>query len=594
MARLALAMLPPMGTSGDFSLPPLGIACLAGYLRPRGFDVELFDFRLAGPIRGLGRPDVTPLARYASELADLPLLLALLDANSRQASDPLSWHDGGSNGVVRDYALERGVPPHSMAVDLAASATIGQQAARVLSRFDLVGLTVTSSNLYTVACCALALRRGTPRVRIVAGGPQITQSPSSARILLEHNVVDYTVAGEGETALASLLTVLSGRLDQDPTVAARRVGIPGLATAGRIEETSRLAPFLFATDLPSPDFTGLFLQAYQPFTLPNYASRGCPNRCAYCSERNLLGPFRVRPAEAVAADALAARRVHRTVLLVMADSHLDCRPGRLAELGCAMRECGVDVGVDGYLRADPDLIEDAMALGMESATLGVESLSDDILRAMNKDRSSDNNVRAISSLVSAGMDVGVNMICGWPGESQDRFAATVGVWEGLCRSLQGAPGRARVFVHTFQIRPGSDVLREPSRYGVTINAWPDGSTSIPYTFATDVPAAVAVHRASILRGLPWIVPAAGSRIRAGYARRIGSILTSGDVLVPGFASPVSGGLFLPLEQQMLPVDGTVAGVLERLRTGGIGVKDQPPELVSVLGRLVANGVLRPS
>ncbi len=128
-------------------------------------------------------------------------------------------------------------------------------------------------------------------MKIILGGPSVAHFAKNTEEILQQYYVDAIYLGEGENALVEYLRAVdqkSGRM------------LPGVAYKNR-EKIVLALPFHYnkkLDDLPFPDFSGLNLSAYNAVTrFPSYTSRGCPNKCFYCSDRNFFDGLRIRSAK---------------------------------------------------------------------------------------------------------------------------------------------------------------------------------------------------------------------------------------------------------------------------------------------------------
>jgi len=144
-----------------------------------------------------------------------------------------------------------------------------------------VGFTTYYSSLGITKIFAAKLKSRNPDMKIILGGPSVAHFAKNTEELLQQYYVDAIYLGEGENALVEYLRAVdqkSGRM------------LPGVAYKNR-EKIVLALPFHYnkkLDDLPFPDFSGLNLSAYNAVTrFPSYTSRGCPNKCFYCSDRNL-------------------------------------------------------------------------------------------------------------------------------------------------------------------------------------------------------------------------------------------------------------------------------------------------------------------
>ena len=140
----------------------------------------------------------------------------------------------------------------------------------------IVGFSVYLWNVRLIEASARILRAVAPRLRLVAGGPELTASYAQAALF------DAVIIGEGETAFRAFCEgVLSSRSDVSP-----QPSILGPSP----EETARLVlPYALYSDADLAQRT-VYVES----------SRGCPYGCAYCTSAGtglrLIPPERLLPA----------------------------------------------------------------------------------------------------------------------------------------------------------------------------------------------------------------------------------------------------------------------------------------------------------
>jgi histone acetyltransferase (RNA polymerase elongator complex component) len=171
-----------------------------------------------------------------------------------------------------------------------------------------------------------------------------------------------------------------------------------------------------------------------PFFLMN---RGCPHRCLFCNEKLTAGD---RP------QRIAAERFRETVRSHLASAGPDRgskeiafyggtftgmdrkEQNRLLELAAPFLREGKVGGIristrpDGIDGASLDALRRA---GVTTVEVGAQSLHDGVLEAAQRGHSAADTVRALGLLKERGFKTGIHLMAGLPGDSPDRFAATI-------------------------------------------------------------------------------------------------------------------------------------------------------------------------
>lgn len=190
------------------------------------------------------------------------------------------------------------------------------------------------------------------------------------------------------------------------------------------------------------------------------SSRGCGHSCAFCNSRvSPRGELRLRSAESVEREIwlhlVRGRRFFR-----FNDDAFTADEPRLSELARRLGPLGIRFRC--FARGDDlarsGVVESLVRAGCVHVSIGVESLSDRILKLMRKEEDSETILSGLERAFKAGLRVRIYLIVGYPGETEDT------VEESLSR-LQGAPFH-EFSAYNFCPFPGSDVFQSPHRYGI--------------------------------------------------------------------------------------------------------------------------------
>ncbi len=490
--KFALSVLPLFLHS--FPTPHLGLACLAAYLKSRGFRPRIIDLRHERSPYALELYYSQPNAQrqFVSEIMEYPLLASVLKRylKGRDAEEMLRVRE--DDPMLQEWALERTLLPEEVAANLRRAHLLLRRSLRLFRDYEVVGFSLYHTNLYLTAVLAALLRRENPSTLLFFGGPQVTQSALTRELLLETGLAHGLVVGEGEGTMAELLGRLRAGLSWED--------IPGLLTQKNRngEEPCESPPVRDLDELLVPDFEEFSLGRFVPFTLPLYASRGCPYRCSFCSERDLLGPYRRRSPGRVVEDMRALGRRFRTRLFIFADSMLNGSPKWLEEFADRLtRERGGFLwGGNFKARLDGATVRKLKRAALNHAEMGVESFADYTLELMNKRQTSSESLATLERLLKSGISVKLNIITGFPSESARDFSATLSACRELRRQFCGRDGRASLYIQVqpFQLRPSSAMYRDPERFGLGVEGWrgPRGlpldsrlkrlGERLPYTF----------------------------------------------------------------------------------------------------------------
>jgi radical SAM superfamily enzyme YgiQ (UPF0313 family) len=454
--------------------PPAGAAALLGYLKAHDIsEFGFLDLRLGTPTCYEATYSATGVfgESFVMDVPDLPLVLQVLAATDSNRPYRIAIDD-----LIERYCLERGISPNYLASYLNGLNRYYEVAFEQYPDVDFVGFSVWTSNLLSTLLAAHHLKRRRHPPFIVAGGPQLTESPASAALGLRGGLFDAVAQGEGEETLRALYAAFceSGR---------RRVG--GIAGTQYIDSRSgelvtALRPLLKMDALPVPSYDEMSIDEYQiddDRTLPFQLSRGCTDKCTFCSEWVFWERFRPGAPVDTAAGIEHLRSRYGATYIAFTDSLLNGNSKRLEAFAGELLRQGTNVRWGGFMRAD---MEESLAHlihrgGCREVFVGVESFDDDTLAAMNKRRTEADNVHALRAFLRAGIFVVAGLIPGFPGDSRQGFLHSV----AQIRKLQSEfPGQLRVNTEVFRVSPGLPLFRNLEGAGLTPQKWAEDYLNI--------------------------------------------------------------------------------------------------------------------
>jgi len=452
--------------------PPAGAAALLGYLKARGCrDFDFLDLRLWAPAFPFSPMDHAPTFRYTGlfaenyvvDIPDLPLVLELLNAH-RDRRRPLI---GPVSRQFSRYCRERLRDPEWLKVYLSRMEHFLRAALNQVPDLRFVGFSVWPSNYLTTLLASAILKERPSPPFIVAGGAHVTESVSAAKLGLESGLFDAVACGEGEVTLFELYE----QFHRGQVEAINQ--IPGvLALTGEDEFEVRERQLLKLSELPLPSYEPMNLNAYSPSrrTINFELSRGCINKCSFCSEWVFWRHFRSISPDLAAERITTLASVYDAKHVSFTDSLVNEDPGRLERFAELLVRQDPDFEWSAYMRAD---VDDRMAdllfrAGLRYAFIGVESLDDRTLTLMEKSRSREDNIRSVKVLLERGVAVELGIIPGFPGDTCERFTGTVG-W--ISRLMQEYPAQLSTSLAPFILTPAQPIFHALETYGLKTESW---------------------------------------------------------------------------------------------------------------------------
>lgn len=270
------------------------------------------------------------------------------------------------------------------------------------------------------------VRRELPEAFIVVGGHDASREPAWFR----HPAIDAVAVGDGEEVMPALVDALEhgGDLRKVPGLHLQRNGdepfFTGAATARKDLDTLPLP----ARHLISHYAPHYYINFRKPLALMETA-RGCPFKCNFCSVWKFHeSTFREKSPERVVAELQAIEAPN--VFITDDIFWLDVRRGE--ELARQIKAAGIRKYFTVQTRTDiickfPHLIEMWKDCGSLSIFLGLESVTDEGLDAVNKSNTAANNMRALSILRELGVGYTPNFIVdpAWDHEDFARLRAWI-------------------------------------------------------------------------------------------------------------------------------------------------------------------------
>ncbi len=237
-------------------------------------------------------------------------------------------------------------------------------------------------------------------VTVIMGGPHTYFYSDECA---EH--ADAVGMGEGETILPLMLDdFLRGRLKK-------------LYHASHLPDLSGFA--LPRYDLLDNSRHGMLAA----FTVQ--ASRGCPFKCEFCSERFHLGyRYRFRPVT----DIVEEVRTSGARYVFFADSNFAGHPVHTMELMEALIPLNVRWSAlwPAYLCRDRKLMDLAVESGLLHLNMGMESIDQETMSGMGKTKNKvDEYEDLLADLRRRGISYSLNFIFGWDTERPGIFASTL-------------------------------------------------------------------------------------------------------------------------------------------------------------------------
>ncbi|NLB35261.1 MAG: radical SAM protein [Elusimicrobia bacterium] len=394
MKRVALIQAPVWGTRE----PPLGVVQLAGCLKSRGIPVKSFDFN-------------NYLYQNRSKNFD----------TSWAWEQSYSWYDSEwVENFFKDY--------YSVAAEFVDE----------IMEFspEILGFSVSASTFYASLRLAEILKNLKEDLIIVFGGPSfIDKDPVEEAF--SRSPVDYIITGDGDAVFPLFVEAIE--YDRDIKEIS---GLYYRDEKGEISHTGGYPIYEDLDKLPYMDFTDLRIEDYDDKVhLALMSARGCVWNCSFCSTRAFDKGYRTMSAERMHQE-ISWHRInhydrHRKDNLGhvdFMDLELNGRISRVVEFCELMIKyppCEFLPKMRWVSNAiiHPGLTKEVLNLmaraGCKKPIFGIESGSQKVLNLMRKNYDVDTAIRVIREASQEGIEVTLNFMFGFPGETEEDFLETL-------------------------------------------------------------------------------------------------------------------------------------------------------------------------
>lgn len=309
-------------------------------------------------------------------------------------------------------------------------------------QYDVIcfGCVVTGYTL--VKNLAAKIRKLQPHACLVVGN---TVASSVPELLLTRTEADIAVMGEGDETIVDLLATLEkgGPLADVAGICYLQDGV--------FRATSPRPAIRDLDSLPWLDFSTLDFEVYidnakaqapEPTPIPREkiralpinTARGCIARCTFCYHAFQGYPYRRRSISSVLGEISQMQERYGVNAISFSDELTFYKKDQIRQFCLAIQDAGLKFFWACECRAglldkeeDISLIELMRESGCTSAFFSLESAEPEILRAMNKNISTEQFVRQAELFHRAGMPVHTSLVFGYPQETPETIERTFDV-----------------------------------------------------------------------------------------------------------------------------------------------------------------------
>ncbi|MEQ1876038.1 MAG: radical SAM protein [Bdellovibrionia bacterium] len=296
-------------------------------------------------------------------------------------------------------------------------------------QYRYVGFSLFETNLHPSRDAFRLIRRLHPDIKIFCGGPSSdVERPFECNQMIEKNLIDAAVLGEGEVTVVELLKMWSEGGNRAVDGAVVR------SAAGAVLK-GNTRPLANINQLPFPDFSGFNVYDYDQCMLPVYFSRGCVARCTFCSETEFWVRFRILKPDRVIEMIKRLMQDYGITRFQFTDSLINGSHRHLEQFADQVIEQKIKILFKGYCRLESDLTAPLLAklakAGCDALAFGMDSSNQRVTELMRKEVDVTKYGQIIKDTFAAGIKSTCCVIVGFPGETRDEFLETARAIEEL-------------------------------------------------------------------------------------------------------------------------------------------------------------------
>lgn len=366
--------------------PHLGVAYLASHLESNQYTVVQYDYNLELHLKlsPEEREDIFKYSRKWSSYDDyMNSVYPVIEPHLDEAAEKLASEDSG-----------------------------------------IIGFSIYYSNTYSTIKLAKKIKKLNPEKVIIVGGPETSKK------YLKFDCIDFLVIGEGEESLLELLNEINGKQLYNK--------IKGIAfrKENEIIYTGERELIKDLDKLPFPKFQDSEKVNYNNQCIPIMGSRGCVNKCSFCTETKYWKSYRSRSAENIFKEFVHQIEKYGKYQsdgqlreVVFLDSLVNGNRKTLVEFCKLLIEHKSTVPWVGKAAIStnitPETLEIIKKSGCKKLMFGLESGSPSVIKAMKKRFDVETAERVLKATKESGIDVQLYMIFGFPTETKEHFYETV-------------------------------------------------------------------------------------------------------------------------------------------------------------------------
>ena len=294
-------------------------------------------------------------------------------------------------------------------------------------KFDLVGITATSPIFHKAVLLAQRLKSKKLFSPLIIGGEHVNIFKKEAF----PDCFDYGFFGESDFTFDQFLKIIekgsTDFTDIKGFIYRENGCVIQNKAADRIENLDKLD--FPAMHLLSPGFYKMtFVKFKRRSYLPIMATRGCPFKCAFCSEPLTNPHVRFRSIEHVVDEIEKWVKELGVTHYFFMDSNLTLNRNQISGICERILNRKLKITFEGWTRAnmvDKEILKLLKQAGLIRMSYGIESGDPRILKIIRKEVSHEDMLRAFKLTADLGIEPACSVMLGLPGDTRESVKRTI-------------------------------------------------------------------------------------------------------------------------------------------------------------------------
>jgi radical SAM superfamily enzyme YgiQ (UPF0313 family) len=289
----------------------------------------------------------------------------------------------------------------------------------VSTNTPLVGFSLYNTSMHSSMYLIKLLKERKPELKIVVGGPHAHRH-LAGNDLARNPLIDAVAQSEGEETLVDIIQ----RVRENRSL----LDCPGLLVFkdGVVCATSTRPMISKIDSLPIPDYSDFSLAPYlSPTRLPMTSSRGCPNKCIFCTEQPYWESYRFRSAESMIEEVKHQLKLYPEIdFFDFQDSLCNGKISAIEKFAEYLIENKIKIQWAGQAVIRKEMTEALMMKLKQSGCVvmayGLETPNPALMRSVGKLLSKGADINQITKAhARTGLGAVYNVMFGLPGETED-------------------------------------------------------------------------------------------------------------------------------------------------------------------------------